>query len=398
MKKKILSLFLAMLLVCQLFVLISCDEGQDAPTTDTEPILITNDGEGAPSQEPSKIKNLILVIGDGMGLEHIAAGELAEKKDYAFTNWQFTSVNTDSIKTSGLGPVTTDSAASGTALATGHLTVNSYIGKDHTGADVNTILDLAKNEYGKATGVVTTDALHGATPAAFSAHNIDRSNSEAIVLSQLTSGVDLLCGATNSVCTSKKAQIESAGYAYCDNLSQIPSVMSADKTYWQLDLAETKATVQLKDAAVQACTYLNQDEDGFVLMIEQAHIDKYSHSNDFVGMVKSMQSLSDTVDALLAWIGDRADTAILVTADHETGGLTVSTEKYFSSAYYLNPNIRYAFSTTGHTNSKVGLFVYGIQADFSKFTYYGSQHLIKNIDVYNLMADVMKNPEVYQAA
>ena len=409
MKKKILSLLLAMLLLCQVFALVSCDDTSDTPSDETQPILITNNdngeqggeeggGENSEQTQPSKIKNLILIIGDGMGLEHIAAGELFEEKDYAFTNWQFTSSNTDSISTSGIGGVLTDSAAGGTALATGHLTVNNYIGKDYKGADVTTILDLAKNTYGKSTGVVTTDALYGATPSAFSAHNISRSNYDDILISQLTSGVDLLCGSTDSKCTSKQAQIASAGYAYCDDFSKISSIMPADKTYWQFNLAGTSASVQLKDAAVQACTYLDQDKDGFVLMIEQAHIDKYSHDNDFYGVVSSVKSLNDTVDALLAWLGDRTDTAILITADHETGGLSVSTQNVFAKRYSIRKDLWYAFSSTGHTNAKVGVFVYGIEPDFSKLSYYGSQHVIKNIDVYNLMADVMQNPDAYRKA
>ena len=388
MKKKMISLLLTMLLGCPLIA------------TTPEPVRITDiQGSGGSQIIPqSEIKNLILVIGDGMGLEHIAAGELVSGKDFVFTNWQFTSSNTDSVSKQGIGGVLTDSAAGGTALATGHLTVNSYVGKDHTGTDVTTILDLAKNEYGKATGVVTTDTLCGATPAAFSAHNISRENTDAILLSQLSSDVDLLCGTTYNKCTSKKTQIAAAGYAYCDDISQVSSIMPADKTYWQFNLAGTSASVQLKDAAVQACTYLDQDKDGFVLMIEQAHVDKYSHSNDFDGMVKSVQSLNDTVDAVLAWIGDRTDTAILVTADHETGGLSVSTENRFSKQYTGNVPVWYAFSSGDHTNAKVGLFVYGIEADFSKFTYFGSQYVIKNIDVYNLMADVMKNPDTYRKA
>jgi alkaline phosphatase len=335
-----------------------------------------------------------------MGLEHIAAGEMYTGADFKFTDWQRTSVNTDSVGTNGKGPVLTDSAAAGTALATGKLTVNSYIGKDHTGMDVLTIMDKASKTYKKSTGVVTTDSLLGATPSAFSAHSTNRNDSATIFSTQVASGVDLLCGSTDSYCTSRKATIESNGYTYCDNFSKVKNTMSADKTYWQFDLAGATATVALCNVAVQAMNYLDQDTDGFVLMIEQAHIDKYSHSNDFDGMVKSVKSLNDTVEAVLAWIGERNDTAILITADHETGGLNVSSEARFNSRYSNSlaaglDKIYYNWSSGNHTNSKVGLFVYGIEVDFSQFDYYSSHHLIKNTDVHNLMVDVLEKPTLY---
>ena len=121
------------------------------PTPDPTP-----DPNNGDNNDPKEIKNIILIIGDGMGLEHISAGQLYVGKKFAFTDWQFTNVNTDSVDTSGKGSVLTDSAASGTALATGHLTVNNYIGKNHLGTNVTTILDAAL-ALNKSTGVVTTD-------------------------------------------------------------------------------------------------------------------------------------------------------------------------------------------------------------------------------------------------
>ena len=246
--------------------------------------------------EKNEIKNIIIIIGDGMGSEHIEAGELYTGKSFRFKKWSSVKVDTNSLSIVSKPTVLTDSAAAGTALATGTLTVNSRIGKDKDGNDLTTILDKAKS-LNKSTGVVTTDSLTGATPAAFSAHAMTRDLSNEIVYSQLESGVDLLCGSTDLACASKKSSIKSAGYTYCDNFKNIDSVMSADKTYWQFNLGGTSATVELCDVSIKALNYLDQDEDGFVLMIEQAHIDKYSHSNDFNGAVKSVKSLNDTETA-----------------------------------------------------------------------------------------------------
>ena len=401
MKKSFLRIMSFLLILVLALSLYSCDDTQNGDISNSTTTAATTTATTPKADEDdytaqiTSIKNIVIIIGDGMGIEHITAGEMFCDEDFAFTNWQYVSVNTDSVKTSGQGPVLTDSAAAGTALATGMLTVNGYIGKDHTGYDVETILDAAK-ELKKATGVVTTDTLYGATPSAFSAHSISRSDSNTIISSQLESGVDLLCGHIDSKCTSRVDEIEDAGYEYCEDFDYVDESLSADKVYWQFSLGGVDAEVELCDVTVKALDFLDQDKDGFVLMIEQAHIDKYSHNNQFREVAESVSSLNDTVNAVLDWLGDRTDTAVLVTADHETGGLTVSSEKRYSKVNTDGENdIYYNFSSDDHTNSKVGLFVYAIKVDFSEFEYYTSQHLIKNIDVYNLMFNILGEPLRY---
>ena len=413
-RAKILAL---VLIVAQLILLISCSVTFEDPIMTTAP---TEDGTtvggttaqtttgGEPSagetttlqntssnttnsssqpQQPNEIKNIVIIIGDGMGLEHISAGQIYTGKTFAFTTWQQTSVNTNSLNSRGSATTTTDSAASGTALATGHLTKNGYVGKDSTGADLETILDRA-SELNKSTGIVTTDTLYGATPAAFSAHVSDRNDYTGIITSQLSSGVTLLCGDRDQTyCVSRKSEIEAAGYAWSDTLSGTDSIMSEAKNYWQFDLPDA----YLPDATEKALNYLAQDEDGFVLMIEQAHIDKYSHNNQIESMIRAMQSINNTVDKVIEWIGDRTDTAVIVTADHETGGFFVSKDAVFVSKYGpKNKEFYYTWTSSDHTNSKVGLFVYGVTVDFSKFTYYSSNQVVKNTDVYNLAYGILQ--------
>ena len=384
LKKSTKFLFILILLIVP-FIFSSCEVNviKDVNVESSE-ILLNENG----------IKNIILIIGDGMGYEHITSGELYENKVYNFTNWDKVNVNTDSINSSGVGPVKTDSAAAATALATGNLTVNGYVGKNHLKEDVETILDVA-SACGKATGIVTTDKLYGATPSGFSAHSSDRNDKHTIIQTQILSNVNLLCGAYSSTCSSYKTEIRNAGYIYTSSFSKVDSTMTSDKAYWNIGLGDANAEVELKDATKKAITFLSKDEDGFVLMIEQAHIDKYSHNNDFEGMVKSVKSLNDTVDTVLKWIGNRTDTAVLITSDHETGGLTVSNNPVYSNTFVLNNSqIYYNFSSTSHTNSKVGLFVYNLKVNYSKFNYYSSNHLVKNTDVFNLMKEILNKNEV----
>jgi alkaline phosphatase len=249
---------------------------------------------------------------------------------------------------------------------------------------------------GKKTGVVTTDYLHGATPSAFSAHAENRNDTATIVDSQIASGVNLLCGSTAQACTDKKSDIESNGYAYCDDFSKIDASKNGDKAYWQFSLFGTSASVNLCDVTTHALDYLD-NEKGFVIMIEQANIDKYSHSNDTENMVKCVKNLNDTVETILDWVGDRKDTAIIITADHETGALNVSTPKQtYNYIDTLDGNkMYYAWGSGDHTNDKVGVFAYGINPDFSSFSYYKSNHLIKNINVFDIMNTLVYDGNAY---
>ena len=354
--------------------------------------------ETPPPENPyGEIKNIILIIGDGMGVEHISAGEIYEGKKYDFTSWKYVSSNTNSIDILGKQMnITTDSAAGGTALATGNLTTNYSVGKDRLGYDLTTIMDYALAQ-GKKTGVVTTDYLNGATPAAFTAHANDRNDTADIVNTQITSGVNLLCGRVSSSYDGKQSVVESNGYSYCTDYSQIENSKQGDKAFWMFDMAGVSASVSLAQATAHAIEYLD-NEKGFVLMVEEAWIDKYSHDNDINGTVKSVKSLNDTVQTVMDWIGDRKDTAVLVTADHETGGLNASAtmQNVTTKIDTLNGSkLYYKWNSEDHTNAKVGLFVYGINPDYSTMSFYKSSHLIKNINVFNVMYELLYNGNAY---
>jgi len=386
---------IAALLFALLLLFCSCqqEENKDTGTAESQSIVHTPPSK-TPQQDAdgtaSNIKNVVLIIGDGMGLEHIGAAQMCEGKRLCFTDWQYASVNTDSVNEDGQGSVLTDSAAAATAMATGSLTVNGYVGKNSRGRDLSTVLDEARR-LGKATGIVTTDTLYGATPAAFSAHSFARTDAAGIVMSQLSSGVELLCGTTDVLCSDRKNAITAAGYRYCDSLSAASASMEADRAYWQLPLAGSNASVALCDATTVALEYLSRDEDGFCLVVEQAHIDKYAHSNLFAETVACVKSLDDTVAAVLAWIGDRDDTAVIVTADHETGGLSVSYQNRLANAYEgVSATVYYEFSSVEHTDQEVGIFLWGIEVDLSEYSY-SSRHLIKNTDVYYIVCDILNH-------
>lgn len=138
---------------------------------------------------PSKVKNIILMIGDGMGLNVIQAAWVANKGALNLEN----ATHTGFAKTTCSDTIITDSAASGTAMATGQKTNKGYVGVDATGNSLNTICEYAQ-KAGKATGVLSTCRIYDATPATFSVENIDRNDSEAIALSYVDANIDFVLG------------------------------------------------------------------------------------------------------------------------------------------------------------------------------------------------------------
>ena len=381
-------------LILALLLLAACGAqpaATTAPASATEASIIET--TIAPTEAgPREIRNIIIIIGDGMGDAQLDSGELGLGKEYAFRNWQNTHSNTNSLDSAAQATKVTDSAAGGTALSTGSLTINKYLGKDKDGNDLQTILDHAK-EYGKATGVVTTDAITGATPAASSAHCVDREDTQTILYTQVDSNVDLLCASKSSEAAGMKSFFEKAGYTYCDMFSNVKNTLADEKAFWQFSMSGTGATDKLETVVPYALDFLDKDEDGFVLMIEQAHIDKYCHSNEIDGTLLMADSLNNTVEAILAWLGDRNDTAISITADHETGALQVSADTRLSSSFSANGNkFFYAYNSENHSDTPVPVYVYGFVADFTPYYIDNNQTVIKNISVFNIMLDLLKNP------
>ena len=344
-----------------------------------------------PTGEANPIKNIILIIGDGMGDAQIRAGELASGKTFAFRDWENVYCNTNSLRlATGLPVQTTDSAASGTALATGYLTNNEKIGVDPNGTELKTILDWAK-EYGKSTGVLSTDDMSGATPTAFSGHTLSRYGKEEILKSQLTSGVDLLCTDTSELARSLKTDIIANGYTYCTDLSQMEAAMGDDMLYCLLNMGRS-SSLKLETVVPYALNYLDQNEEGFVIMIEQAFIDKYCHEWDIAGTQDTSNSLNNTVEVVLEWLGDRTDTAIIVTADHETGGLSVGEEGQYANTYTSasGNTFSYEYTTEKHSATPVFAYWYGFDVDMTPYYLDEEQTIIKNISIFDMMMNLLK--------
>lgn len=236
-----------------------------------------------------KANNLILLIGDGMGLNHtkifdyredeleysdgedVFYGELLPYHGYS--------------RTASLSGVT-DSAAGGTALSAGYKTYNEFIGRDKDGNDVKLITELA-SELGKASAVMSTESNTGATPSTFSAHVDNRDSSGAISQSQLAT-------------MQKYGTVIDCGYDYYNKRMINNSV--------EKHITDTLAKI-------------GADPDGFFLMYEEAHIDKHSHNNDIDKLYQAVVRFNQAIGRIMEYAFYHPDTMVLITADHETGDL-----------------------------------------------------------------------------
>ncbi len=307
-----------------------------------------------------KYKNVILMIGDGMGYNHIAATEDLRDVDLVMNDMP---VELTSDIDSFLIPAT-DSAAGGTALATGmRVWINSvavYPFDPFSIDDINVPITLGElvKANGKATGVVTTDETSGATPSDFSAHTYARGNEEEICADQLKNGFDLIWGAkTESI---NKENTAANGWTYIDNEDDMMALTAGSRSFAQFNFDDLKYvknehnTPTIEEMTEKAIEILSADEDGFFLMVEGACIDKHSHSNDMENVILSTEEFDKAVAAALRFAEEDGETLVVVTADHATGGIQHNKE---TGEYY--------FTHDTHDIIDVPVFVSAADAGFT---------------------------------
>lgn len=351
--------------------------------------LVGCSGHDSNSNTSPKAKNIILFIGDGMGAEHRKAARWA-------TVGKNGKLSMDDMPTSGLvethsaDSAITDSAAAATAMATGVKTNNGVIALDANLSYVSTILEDAKSK-GKVVGLVTTTHITHATPAAFASHIDDRSLMTEIAEQMLVTGVDVLLGGgedeflpiSENGCFPEVGERSdgrnlineaiSIGYMYvCDATSF--TLIEPDSTYQLLGLFADEGMTRpfsptLANMTSKAIEILSKNSDGFFLMVEGGQVDWASHSNDAVNAISDTIAFDDAVEIAKQFASNGNDTLIIVTADHETGGMIVSSSTSglasedgpFSTpsgdVFYIN------WSTTGHTAVNVPVTSQGPSSD-----------------------------------
>lgn len=322
-------------------------------------------------------KNVILFIGDGMGPEQIkAAGMYANggPNSLCFESFPYKSTMTTY---SADNPVT-DSAAAATAIATGYKVNNSVVSLAIPGdsGELQTRLEYAKSQ-GKKTGLVTTTYISHATPACFGAHENNRSNYAEIVndyLNQTRPNV-LFGGGANGITPSMAV---AAGYTVVTNRASLYSLDTNSVSFVSGQFGSTYLPYEydglgnlphLSEMTDVALDILDNEPNGFFLMVEGGLIDQAGHSNDIQRNVFETIEFANSVQKAIVWSTGRNDTLIVVTADHETGGLTVT----HNNGQGLFPTV--TWSTTSHTNKNVPVYGWGFNA-------YLANNVSDNTDIF----------------
>lgn len=305
----------------------------------------------------NKVKNVILMIGDGMSLSHVANLWTANKGAVNLENAQAIGLS----KTYTADRLITDSAASGTAMATGQKTNYHYLGVDPLGNPLPTIVDYA-HQKGLSSGVVVTCRLNDATPSAFLAHNIDRDAAYDVVADYPTSHCDVIIGGGGKVFEHRPDgrniynEMKGKGYMIAKSMDEVKSVGSGRllAVLAPNDMPEPlERGNYLTDASLEAIRLLSQNKEGFFLMIEGSQLDDYGHSNDLDLLMQETADFDRTVGAVMKWAEQDGETLVIVTADHETGGLTL-----VGGDFRQGETIG-SFSTDGHSGVMVPVYTYG---------------------------------------
>lgn len=328
----------------------------------------------------TKPKNVILMIGDGMGVAAISAAISANGGHLYLDNFKHVGFS----KTSSANRYITDSAAGGTAIATGEKTNNGYIGLNAAGDTIYSILNAAQGK-GLSTGIVNINSILDATPASFYAHNIARSNWENIASQLVNSNIDILIGGDSEKFNKREdnrnlyTELENKGYELYRSKEALMRA-TGDRIVGLLPYGRvSERGDQLSIGTDIALKSLEKRTNGFFLMIEGSLIDGGGHKNDMTYLVEEMLDFDKAIGAVLEFAAKDGETLVIVTADHETGGVSIvggnNTEGEVSGR----------FGTTGHSAVMVPIFAYGPGAEF--FT-----GINDNTFFYNTIAKVLNLP------
>lgn len=308
-----------------------------------------------------KPKNIILLIGDGMGVSQVFAGLTANKGHLFIENCKYIGFS----KTQSADAYITDSAAGGTALSTGVKTYNGAIGVDVNKNPVKTILEEA-SENGLATGLVSTSAITHATPASFIAHQAGRGSYEDIAGDFLKTNIDVFIGGGIDHFTKRAdgrnllEELKQNGYQVETDLKKIKKVKSGKLAGLTADVHNGRMSERgdmLPVATETALEILDNNKKGFFLMIEGSQIDWGGHAGSTIYVVEDMLDFDQVVGQALEFAAKDKKTLVLVTADHETGGMALT------DGSMKDGMVKAAFPTGDHTSVMVPVFAYGPGAE-----------------------------------
>lgn len=353
-------------LIVASFIVVNCKAQQ------LESISVRTESAIKPDKLPlvkdGPIKNVILMIGDGTGLAQLSSGQLNLVGKEGLLYLQTLPV-TGLVKTYSADDLITDSASGATAYSCGVKTDNGMIGQLPDGRACKTILELAEAK-GLSTGLVSTSGVTHATPASFGAHVPSRSMQPEIAAQYLDTGSEVILGGGQEyfIPQSKEgskrsddrdliSEFSSSGYDYISTASELNSV-SSDKLIGLFSISGMPSedrSPTLAQMSRKAIDILSKDEDGFFLMIEASQIDWGGHDNDAQYVLREVKDYDAAVKEVIDFAIEDGETLVVLTADHETGGMTMQNSE-------SEDELTISWTTGSHTGIPIPMMAYGPHA------------------------------------
>jgi alkaline phosphatase len=313
-----------------------------------------NDGLDKP------VKNLIILIGDGTGLAQWYAGYTANNQSLNVFNMMQIGLS----KTSSYDNYITDSAPGATAISSGYKGNNRSVGVDHTGVAHPSLTELVARQ-GWKTGIITSGDMRDATPAAFYGHRAERSDFPGMLQDLVNAPIDILAGAgaiqkdpayTDLV----KKFVVSTSASLADWSQAKPLIIADSLAALRSAKGRNNWSLQVFEKSLQR---LSKNKNGFLLMLEGGQIDHGGHANVLPDVVTELKDFDQVVGAAMRFADSNGETLVIVTGDHETGGLTLTAGDY--SRNFISGQ----FSTGDHTAIPVPVFAYGPQSQLFRGVY-----------------------------
>ena len=349
-------------------------------------ILVSGVSIKAQSDEVVKEKprNVILLIGDGMGLSQVSSPYFFSKEPPAFDRFKHIGLS----KTSSADAPVTQSPAAATAMATGYKTYNYAIGVDADTIPRENIVEIL-SEKGFLTGLIASSSITDATPAGFYAHRENRYMQREIAMDLLGSEIDFFAGA------GIKHFIDTTGIDhFAENgieinftrLKKIKNPEPGSRYGFLLGNERMKTMLEgrktfLKDATAIGTEFLSSGGEGYFLMVEGSQIDWAGHGNQVEFMIAEMNDFNQLVNWVLDMAEKDGETLVIVTADHETGGFTLGAagkNGYDADYSVITPT----FASTNHSAAMVPVFSFGPGAE--KFT-----GVYENTEIFHKLVSIM---------
>lgn len=312
------------------------------------------------SQMEGEVKNVILMIGDGMSLMHVYTAWTANRGHLWLDNADAVGLS----KTYCLDRLITDSGAGGTALSSGQKTTYHSVGVDSLGRPLESLCTLA-HQLDMSAGIAVTCRLWDATPADFCCHNADREEELDLIADYVDADVDYVFGGGAKLFVNRPdkrnifEELEAKGFQLpktWDELSKITSGKVFAVPYPKDTPLPKERGDLLARASIKGMNLLNQNPNGFFMMIEGSQLDDYGHSNNLDLLMQETLDFDQTVGAVMKWAEQHEGTLVIVTADHETGGLTLL------GGDLAEGTVQCRFSTNSHSGVMVPVYAFGTGA------------------------------------